>query len=306
MIKKSIFIGLLFINLAVICYFIFFNSTKLADQYLIVNKNYSYLYNEETKIKYPIYFNKINHLFQSKEDIESILLSDGAEINKLAIELDSIYFQSVREYKKTNYFLYQFVLKIPNLQNDLLLTEATLTITNKLSQALIIPLGEFSLRYVEDIGKPAHITIDDLFGITNEFNGSTNLAAIITKINPKNNNIKITDISLASNFVSVDSKELLKLSHGNYANTESIESIIEKSYDFLGEKEEFVPISFNISTYLFLPLKYQRNILVETSYLIITYLYNDNEYVYYLDNFNFFIINNLNLIEGVVQINALD
>jgi len=305
MTKKAIFIALVFMNFLVISYLVFFRSEKLATQYLTIERNHSYIYNEELIIKYPIYFNRINHLFQT-DDIEIIMLSDNSGMKKLAIDLEAIYFQGVTEYKRTNYFIYQFVFKLPNLQNDFYLNGAILAITNKLSQSLIINLGEFNMHYIENIGKPAHLTIDDLFGITNEFNNSINLAGIITKINQKNNLVTITDIVIASNFVSIDSKHIMKLTHGDYSNTLDIESIIGKSYDFFGEKEKFEAIDLNSSTYLFLPLKYQRNILFDTSYLIINYLYNNIEYVYYLDNFNFFTINNLNLIEGVVQINALN
>lgn len=288
--KKGIIIFFSIIGIMLIVSFIITSNNSNKEEFVLCAKEaHSVTFNDEAIIDIPVYYTNEN-VFNVSSSINSVSLSN---LNtKVTCELKELTNNGIARYEDTNYYLYNYRLMIPCL-NDLFIDDALLTIESCNSK-LEIEVGTIALRYIEDLGEPKDITINSSSVLAK----SQTIEGIIIEIENKTDyDVEIKNIEVDGNKVFVDLNNIKQI-YKSYNESESILDIIE-GYNLYTKQPNFTLNEFVINGKInvVLPLKYLDKVLLLSTPIIITYEINGVSDKYILDDITY--VNHLNKIVDI-------
>ena len=253
-------------------------------------KEYSRIITPEEIVSIPIYISDSNTFIIDNDLIESASLENS--YNKLAIEsIDIRSTNYVEEYESTNYSLYFFDISFtPTLVTDYFMdfSSAYLNLIYLNQDNISIEIGNLYLQFSE-ITNNNHIDLFRMYALTSINNDIEFISGIILGIeNFTGDEIVINNIEFGTNKLLSGLNEVKLLNEPpNY--DEDINILLGYQYDFY--QTETIDLSFilNPDKLLLVPIKYIVNPLdINRFPLIISYKYLDVNYIYTIDDFQFF------------------
>lgn len=145
--KKAFIITLSLIFLSLMLYIVFNNKPIQTAKALSVFKDYSYTYDTEQALKIDLYLNKVDQPLMYKESYDSVYIKSNDDLTLINVTLQSITKTIEDEYLGEIYFLYEFKVYLPKLDNDLSIDNALLVIDLINGKHYEFSIGRVSLFY---------------------------------------------------------------------------------------------------------------------------------------------------------------
>ncbi len=227
--------------------------------------------------------NDKDNYFFIKEEIQNASLTDGTEIVPLQVK-DILIKESYE-----GYYIVDVSFKIDFDSDDYIIQfNQTKLILTYDKDELTIPIGEFNYLFKEE--NTNDLSLINLEATYDTFHNVETVSGVMITLNNKtNNNIVIKDISILSNTVDVMNDHVFIL-HEELDPFTKVEDILDSSfshYDY-ESKDISIPISPDSNITLFGPLVFHSDIdYIHRFTLMITYTINDQEKVFYIDDFPF-------------------
>lgn len=251
--------------------------------------------NKDNLLEILLFINNKNVSFLDKDKLENIYIADENEdILVKFLPVNIVDREYMQEIKGSNYNLYSYIFRfsdeIENSQ-ELSIDKAYFNVTC-CDNDMKIEIGSFYLFNIPYYGSTNDISISRLKPLVNKINNNETLLGFGIEINNKEKEeIVINNIKLLNNSVIASLNDIISINDFN--TNDNIKDVL--GYDFDYKKTDLITNNINIEidketkSYLFVPLKYIYDYVINSLAIEITYLINETEYKIYLDQFTFFV-----------------
>ena len=256
--------------------------------YFTMPQNYSRLMTKDEILSFSLFISESNTFITDKQNITSASLKGN--LNEVNVDIDSIDLAEENiEFQSDLYYLYTIKVSFSSVELneiDFLLEETKLILNYVNEESIELEIGNLYLSFRE-INQSNHLDIVNMYGLINEIDKERYILGIIVKFDKfTREEIKIKTIASNNNVFKLSLGDLYKSEHKLDSDT-PIEEVISGYYDFMTVKDQDFLLDDDF--YYLIPLIYQENF--EKLYrfpLIITYIYNEIEYEFIIDDYLFF------------------
>ncbi|MBI9009716.1 MAG: hypothetical protein JEZ05_06775 [Tenericutes bacterium] len=278
----------LFMVIGAVLIVIFDKEFETTLSILTIKQNYQRLMTEGEKLSLTVYLSSEDSFMTDMNNIDSMYLFDNE--NEIEVGLSKISYLDYKEkYQDIDYFAYVIDINfsVVSISDFILeLENAYLEIHYLNTEVIDLEIGDIYLNFADYVN-PSYIDIDRMFGLykTTEFEY---LSAVILGMNNFTGmDIIIKKIETGNKEISLDLKHSIILSDIPDYQAD-IDDLLGYNYDAMSLTEATDGININENSILCIPLLYGNELTrINRFPLIITYLYNQTEYRYYMDDFQF-------------------
>lgn len=276
---KKIFIGFVCVSLVFLIIGIVVSSIhKKSDNYFVsVKEAYTITYDDEARIKIPLYFKEENKFTDFNNITGVSLMNSSIKIN---CDLQDIVDIGKRKYNDDELYGKVYEILIPS-NSTTIIKNAILSITSK-NDEINASIGSVSIRYYEDLGEAKDITVNQASVLAK----SGTIEGISLTIESKEK-VLIKDFKVDNASVFVDLNNVCEAKK-EYVETDSIKDVIYE-YNLYTKQPNFVLDELEIEgeKRIILPLKYVENVILLNMPIIIEYEINGISDCYVLDDFQY-------------------
>lgn len=241
--------------------------SKIKDKGLSLIKCNNYTINdEERQIKQILYFTKENS-FNTLEAIDSIALTNEEETKKIVVKAKNIKKTNyVHKYDGTKYYSYEYFLIIPVIKNDFKIERTYIKIIAK-NKELKYEIGSLYLLYCPEAGSSEHLDFKSMLGHAT-YTPFQTLEYIDIKLENKGyKNVIINSLIIDDN-TSLSANVGNSIFREKEAFNDTIIGYMEKNYRWY--------------------FSYEKRQIIDTTFIIINYEIDDEEYRYVIDTYCFY------------------
>lgn len=274
---KKILIGVVICLFIVVIVFIWYFNNQMV-KVTTVKESYNMLVNGKAPhLDINLYVNQKDSYITNLDKISSCYIHSYHNEEVYQVSISDISIINQTSIKKENYYVYNYGVNFKvNIEEDLIIKEAYLSLNYNNSKSLDIMIGSISI-YQGDVLKDSDVSLSCMKAITSKVNNQIAIEAIIVKLSASKEvtikNIECLDCNIVTR----------KMMECNYDNTNNLADISNlsscNSYTFDGTMELAIKID-----YLY---KYEINSFP----LKIEYMVDGKEECLFIDNFTFFINN---------------
>lgn len=310
--NRLIFVSIIVISFIAAVTIISILTKKKEDFYLTtIPKSYCFVTDNKTskELEAMVYVTTKSSFITDQEKITNAYIESRNRLDKLKIYLKSISDCNISKViNKKIYYLFSFVFTLPQVDAtnyDLCINDAILLL-ECINDEIEIKLGSFYYYKIPYFGDESeNLSISKLKGIVNYVNANKTLVGLVLGLrNNSKDDIKITSIEIFDKTI-YPSMGDVKLVDEDVSSSDNLSGLLGYDYNIYKEEDklekEIVIYKDEVVNYL-IPLKYNKDYIIDSASMVINYKLNNKEYSYYLDNITLFTDFNLTIDESMLEV----
>ncbi len=293
--KKILAIFTIFLVL-IIALITILDSKSLNDYIFSIKSSYCNIKNNDI-FNIDLYFNNKKTELTNKKSINNAYITNNLETIKFEIEIKDIYYNEEIIKNSTYIYSYTYDVKVKNIISNLKIDEAYLIINTDLEDAKI-NIGSINFLLNE------YETFDflGLYGITNIYENTEYLAALVLKIDNLKYNYINKLISLDDNYI-FDLENAKILLNNDFSHNIDLSSIYDDYNLYINYENNNDNINYKINDYyILIPIKYYKLIYLSD----ISFLIDIDNISYISPKLTYFKINDLSLMNKYLVLNEIN